>query len=57
MKKRGSISKDRALQISNNCSEEYIDLGQTNFATKAEMCETILWAHTHWLYELGRIGN
>jgi hypothetical protein len=42
MKKRGTISKDRALQIANNCSEEYIDHGETNFATKTELCETVL---------------
>ncbi len=41
---RGSgLSEDRALQIINNVAEEYVDLGETNFATKAELCEAILW--------------
>jgi hypothetical protein len=40
---RNSIAKDRALQINNNVAEEYVDHGDTSFATKAELCETILW--------------
>ncbi len=34
-------SKDRILQISNDVSEEYHESGKTDFATKAELCETI----------------
>lgn len=51
---RGKIKKDRALQISNNVSEEFLDHGQTNFATKAELCETILWLGTAYGDELRR---
>ena len=40
---RGSrMTDERALTISNNVSEEYIDLGRTDFATKEELCEAIL---------------
>ncbi len=49
-----SITKARAEQINNNCSEEYLDHGQTSFATKAELCETILWLGQHWGDELRR---
>lgn len=38
-----AISADRAMQIVNNVAEEYIDLGRTDFATKAELCEAIFW--------------
>lgn len=42
-KKRGRlITEDRALQILNNISEEYADHGLTNFATKMELCETVM---------------
>jgi len=37
------ISEERALQIINNVAEEFVDLGDTSFATKEELCETILW--------------
>lgn len=33
----------RALQILNNVSEEFADHGDTNFATKKELCEAIQW--------------
>lgn len=41
------IGEDRAMQIINNVAEEYADLGLTNFATKAELCETIRWLRNH----------
>lgn len=37
------ITEERILQIVNNVAEEYVDLGQVNFATKEEFCETILY--------------
>lgn len=33
----------RAREISNHISEEFRDLGKTNFATKVELCEVIEW--------------
>lgn len=51
---RGDIEKDRWSQISNNVAEEYIDLGQTNFATKEELCETIFALNRHYMEELQR---
>lgn len=41
------ISQDRIDQISNNVSEEFADHGQTNFATKAELCQVIQWWQQH----------
>ena len=35
------MTEARALQISNNVSEEFADFGKTNFATKKELCEVI----------------
>lgn len=37
------LSKDRALQVMNNVAEEYLDFGDMTFATKEELCETIIW--------------
>ena len=48
------ISDARALQISNNVAEEYNDHGQTNFATKDELCRTILWLNNHHAQHLQR---
>lgn len=31
------------MQIINNVAEEFVDQGKTSFATKAELCRTILW--------------
>lgn len=36
-------SKKRILQIINNIAEEYVDLKQTDFANKEELCEVILY--------------
>lgn len=41
MKRLPKITEDRILQISNNVSEEYVDLGETDFATKREFCEVV----------------
>lgn len=51
---RKPLSKERALQISNNVSEEYVDLGDTSFATKQELCETIIWLRDEYEKELRR---
>ena len=40
-KKAPLITEERILQISNNVSEEYADHGQTNFATRQELCEVV----------------
>lgn len=37
------MTDNEAAIISNHVSEEYVDLGKTNFATKKELCECILW--------------
>ena len=47
MEGRGGIDQERAMQIINNVAEEYIDQGDTSFATKKEFCETILWLRAH----------
>ncbi len=52
--KRGQIPYDRWTQIVNNVFEEYADLGQTTFATKTELCETIMALSEHQRVELGR---
>lgn len=52
--KRGTMGKDRALQISNNVSEEYLDHAETDFATKGELCETIIWLRNQYDAELRR---
>ncbi len=49
------ITEERALQISNNVSEEFADLGKTNFATKKELCETIFWLNTTYGKELEKL--
>lgn len=54
MSNRGKIKGARALQISNNVSEEYIDQGDTSFATKAELCETLIWFRNRFDAELRR---
>ncbi len=36
------MTTDRHDQILNHVAEEWVDLKQTNFATKAELCEVIL---------------
>ena len=48
------MTDERALQISNNVSEEFVDLGDVSFATKKELCETILWLNGHHLQDLQR---
>ena len=40
---RFHMREPRAMQIVNNVAEEYSDNGLTDFATKAELCETINW--------------
>lgn len=45
---RRPITADRCWQISNNVSEEYVDLGQTSFATKVELCEAIIGIRNHY---------
>ena len=37
------MTSDRAAEISNHVSEEFNDLGKTDFATKKELCECIQW--------------
>ena len=49
-----TMTDERALQISNNVSEEFVDLGDVSFATKKELCETILWLNGHHLQDLQR---
>lgn len=56
-RRRAVISDDRALQIINNVAEEYVDLGQTDFATKAELCSAILWLRKHDLEEWQRMHS
>ena len=51
------MSEDRAMQIINNVAEEFVDHGQTNFATKKELCETILWLRNHDGEERKRMHN
>lgn len=36
-----AITEDRILQISNNVSEEWVDLQKSDFATKAEFCQVV----------------
>lgn len=38
---RLEIDEERILQISNNISEEYADLGEVDFASRAELCEVV----------------
>jgi hypothetical protein len=51
------ITWERALQISNNCSEEFLDHGETNFATKAELCAAILWLNDNCAKNLQKKDN
>ena len=37
------MTDERAMQIINNVAEEWVDLGETDFATKNELCDAILW--------------
>lgn len=48
------ITSDRALQIVNNVAEEFNDDADTSFATKAELCATILWLREDQDKELRR---
>lgn len=40
---KNQISDERIQQILNNVSEEYLEDDLTDFATKTELCEVILW--------------
>lgn len=37
------LSDNRAMEIVNNVAEEFVDQGKTSFASKADLCRTILW--------------
>jgi hypothetical protein len=54
VKKHKPISYDRVMQVINNCAEEFVDLGQTNFATKAELCQAILFCREEAAMQLRR---
>lgn len=50
-----AIAEDRALQILNNVAEEFWDDGLTNFATKTELCATIMWLRAQHENEFQRM--
>lgn len=49
------LTPDKAMEIINNVSEAYIDLGSTKFATKEELCEAIYWLSQSSLREQERL--
>lgn len=52
-KKRGSnIEVERFAQITHDVSALYLDNGDVSFATKEELCETILALHEEYSVQL-----
>lgn len=51
---RRAITKERALQILNDVSERFWEDGDTSFATKVELLQTICWLRDEELRERQR---